>query len=90
MAESKELKKIKKMYGEDLMKLCRDFFPTILEKEGLLTEILTQSFATNTRTLFDDLMLNQGIEEKYEDRIRKYKGIIDEFVAFVFEEFQKK
>lgn len=32
MSESNELKKIKKMYGENFMKLCRELFPTLLEK----------------------------------------------------------
>lgn len=66
MAETKELKKIKKLYGENFMKLCRELFPTLLEHEGLLTEILTSSFATNTRTLFEDI--EQGdLEEEFEN-----------------------
>ena len=42
--ESNELKKIKKLYGEKFMHLCRELFPTILEKEGALTEILNSTF----------------------------------------------
>ena len=33
MAGSEELKKIKKVYGESFMKLCRSLFPTLLEQE---------------------------------------------------------
>lgn len=56
MAESKELKRIKKLYGENFMHLCRELFPTLLEQEGLLTEILTSSFAINSRTLYEDIV----------------------------------
>ena len=54
MAESKELKRIKKLYGENFMHLCRELFPTLLEQEGLLTEIgLSTLFCTIfIRTLF--------------------------------------
>lgn len=68
MAESKELKKIKKMYGEKFMHLCRELFPTLLDKEGLLTEILTSSFATNSRTLYDDIV-RMEVEEEFKDYI---------------------
>lgn len=40
-----ELKKIKKIYGEETMHLCRSLFPTILEHEGLLLSILEEHFA---------------------------------------------
>lgn len=55
MAESKELKRIKKLYGEKFMHLCRELFPTLIEQEGVLTEILTSSLATNSRTLYEDI-----------------------------------
>ena len=55
MAEANELKKIKKKYGENFMKLCRELFPTILEKEGRLYEILTSTFSDNCKTLYEDL-----------------------------------
>ena len=54
MAESKELKKIKKKYGEKFMHLCREIFPTILEQEGKLYEILTSTFGDNCKTLYED------------------------------------
>ena len=44
MELSNELKKIKKTYGENFMKLCRNLFPTLLEQEGRLYEILATSF----------------------------------------------
>ena len=33
---SRELKEIKKKYGEKFMHICRDYFSSLLEKEGLL------------------------------------------------------
>ena len=54
---SKELNQIKKIYGEEMMHLCRELFPTILEQEGLLLSILknniapTHSFATDIKKI---------------------------------------
>ena len=39
-----DLKLIKKYYGEEMMHLCRELFPTILEKEGLLFNTLSSKF----------------------------------------------
>lgn len=41
---SKDLKWIKKHYGEDMMHLCRSLFPTILGYEGVLPRILDAHF----------------------------------------------
>jgi len=70
LAESAELKKIKKVYGENFMKLCRSLFPTILETEGKLFEILSKSFAANSRTLYDDIV-NAGLESSFKQYIFK-------------------
>ena len=56
------------MYGENFMKLCRELFPTLLEQEGLLTEILTSSFSANSRTLYEDIMKN-GLEDELKNYI---------------------
>lgn len=50
-----DLKKIKKYYGESMMHLCRELFPTILEEEGALSKILLERFAPS-RSLYHDLM----------------------------------
>ena len=63
MSESKELNRIKKLYGEKFMHLCRRLFPTILEQEGLLTQILEENFSTNSRTLGEDI--TEEIEEDF-------------------------
>lgn len=55
---NKELEKIKKLYGEKFAHLCRTLFPTVLEQEGFLLEILTNYFAP-TRSLYDDI-INQN------------------------------
>lgn len=63
-----ELKKIKKMYGEDFMKLCRQLFPTLLETEGKLYEILTLYFSNNSRLLCNDIIEN-GLESEFKNFI---------------------
>ena len=41
---NKDLIEIKKKYGENMSHLCRTLFPSILEKEGLLLELLLEHF----------------------------------------------
>ncbi len=51
-----ELKEIKKIYGEEMMHMCREMFPTILEQEGRLLAFLkeriapTHSFASDIKS----------------------------------------
>ena len=68
MSDSKELNKIKKLYGEKFMHLCRSLFPTLLEQEGLLTKVLKSSFATNSRKLYEDIT-NSKLEENFKNYI---------------------
>ena len=42
-----ELKQIKKKYEKNFSHLCRNLFPTILEQDGLLFQILDETFAPN-------------------------------------------
>lgn len=67
MAESKELKKIKKVYGEDFMKLCRELFPTLLE-QGKLYEILSSTFSENSKTLYEDIV-EAGMKYSFKEYI---------------------
>ncbi len=46
---------IKKAYGENFAKLCRSLFPQILEKEGMLPDLIMSLFAPS-RFLYDDVM----------------------------------
>ena len=50
-----DLKILKKKYGENFSKLCRELFPSILENEGELVSIITSLFKEN-HFLYDDLI----------------------------------
>ena len=63
-----DLKLIKRHYGEKMMHLCRELFPTLLETPGLLYETLTNCFA-ESRLLYSDLV--------------KY-NLIDDFKKFIY------
>ncbi|MDD3341504.1 MAG: hypothetical protein PHN72_04895 [Bacilli bacterium] len=63
---SEELKKIKKLYGENFAHFCRSLFPEILEKEGTLLQLLTDHFAVS-RELYHDIT-----ETKKIDKFRSY------------------
>ncbi len=67
-----DLKIIKKKYGEDMAKLCREFFPTLLEKEGLLSTSISMNFEPN-HSLYQDL-IDQGKEFEFKDFIY---GLLD-------------
>ena len=62
-----ELKRIKKLYGEDFAKLCRTLFSRILDDEGKLLEILLQTFAPS-HSLYNELIS--------QNRIFEFKGYI--------------
>ncbi len=64
---SEELKQIKKIYGEDMMHLCRESFPTILENEGSLLKILTDHIAS-TKELAKELKLH-GYNDSFKEWI---------------------
>lgn len=48
-----DLKKIKKLFGEDMMRYCRGNFSTILETNGILTKILMDKFYSYNGLLSD-------------------------------------
>ena len=50
-----DLNRIKKKYGENFAHLCRELFPTILETEGLLPDIIENKFYPN-KFLYDDII----------------------------------
>ena len=62
-----DLKIIKKKYGENMMHLCRKLFPTILEKEGILSQVILDSFEAS-HELYDDLISN-NLEATFKDYI---------------------
>ena len=53
--DNQDLKYIKKHYGENFAKICRELFPSILETPGLLTKIITEKF-DNVSTLYEDIL----------------------------------
>ncbi len=70
---NKELKKIKKLYGEAMMHFCRDNFALILETPDLLLNILTSNFHP-THELYKDLEEN---------------NLFIDFKNFIFKKFKK-
>ena len=60
---------IKKHYGEQMMHLCRKLFPTILEQEGQLFEIMKNNF-NYSKILYEDIINNQK-EKEFEEYILK-------------------
>lgn len=62
MSENKDLKLIKKLYGEKMMHLCREYFPTILDEEGKLSQILQDNFAP-TKALYENLLAQHKLED---------------------------
>lgn len=52
-----DLKYIKKYYGEKMMQLCRELFPTILEEPGKLLKLMEESFA-HSKYLYYDIVDN--------------------------------
>jgi len=59
---SKDEKIIRKQYGEKMWHFCRDNFPTILEKEGVLSSILLETFAPN-HTLYEDILYREETDQ---------------------------
>ena len=72
-----DLKLIKKHYGEKMMHFCRETFPTILEKEGKLFEIISNTFAYN-KFLYDDIIDNDFTEDFKNLIYSKYDDIKEE------------
>jgi len=71
----RDLKWIKKHYGEEMMHLCRSLFPKILETEGLLSSILQQHFKNN-KFLARDIK-NQYKEEEFKNYIYSFIDVED-------------
>ena len=71
--ENQELKQIKKIYGEEMMHLCKKLFPTILEEEGKLFSILSEHFAYN-KFLYEDI-ISQDMIISFTNFIYSFAGI---------------
>ena len=64
---NQDLKIIKKKYGEEMMHLWRELFPTLLEQEGLLPKLLLDNFK-ESRSLVKDIIDN-NLEEEFKNYI---------------------
>ncbi len=65
-----DYKIIKKYYGEAMAKFCRDKFPSILEREGLLPKILLDKFYPNHFLLKD--ILDEIEEDDFIEYVNEY------------------
>ena len=59
--KNKDLKRIKQKYGEKMAHLCRDLFPALLEKEGLLSSLVESKFHAD-RSLYETIVSNNKEE----------------------------
>ena len=71
--EPTDLGKIKRHYGEDMMRLCRVLFPTILENDGVLFKAIDSTFS-RSKYLYDDIVKKQKIAD-FQNYIFTYVGI---------------
>jgi len=62
-----DLINIKEKYGEKMMHLCRTLFPTLLEKEGLLFNLIANKFAYS-KILYKDIVANH-LETEFKNYI---------------------
>ena len=62
-----DLKNIKNKYGENMMHLCRELFPTLLETPGSLFNLLESNFEFS-KFLYDDI-INNHMEEEFKNYI---------------------
>ena len=67
MFMNEDLKIIKKKYGEKMMKLCRESFPTLLESEGLLSQLMLEHFDPS-HVLYEDIISDE-LEDEFKDFI---------------------
>lgn len=67
---------IKKQYGEEMMHLCRSMFSTILEKPGLLSNLLSEHF-DSSRLLYEDIVENH-LEGEFKNYIYSFIDVENE------------
>ena len=78
---NKDLKIIKKKYGEEMMHLCRELFPTLLEQEGLLSKLLLDNFK-ESRSLAKDIIDNR-LEYRFKNYIYSKVNVEDNYEEVV-------
>jgi len=90
MFMNEDLKIIKKKYGEKMMKLCRESFPTLLESEGLLSQLMLEHFDPS-HVLYDDIISDE-LEDEFKDfiysliELKKIKKVVNKNSKELLEE----
>lgn len=84
-----DLKIIKNIFGEKMMHLCRELFPTILEHPGVLSKILLDHFEPS-KSLYEDIVDNKVIPENqtsYNHQVLGFRHIsrVNEFRDFIYD-----
>ena len=77
--DNEELKKIKKNYGEEMMHLCRELFPSLLEQPNLVYNILKENIAF-TKNLASEIIEN-NLEEKFKNYIYSFVDVEKEIIT---------
>lgn len=75
---NKDLKYIKKKYGEKMMHYCRECFPTILNVPGKLVKILNTHFYCVKDSLYNDIKENHK-ESEFNDFVYSNAGLKNEY-----------
>lgn len=75
---NKDLKYIKKKYGEKMMHYCRECFPTISNVPGKLVEILNTHFYCVKDSLYNDIKENHK-ESEFNDFVYGNAGLKNEY-----------
>ncbi len=73
-----DLKWIKKHYGEEMMHLCRELFPILLEEEGLLSKLLEEHIVHNRH--FAEDVKEYGAEDDFKNYIYSFTNLDDGYV----------
>ncbi len=68
-----EHKKIKKLYGEEMLHLCKKLFPNILDQDGMLLSILVSHFFPS-RVLAREIIEND-MEDDFRELINSFAGL---------------
>ena len=90
MFMNEDLKIIKKKYGEKMMKLCRESFPTLLESEGLLSQLMLEHFDPS-HVLYEDIISDE-LEDEFKDfiysliELKKIKKVVNKNSKELLEE----
>ncbi len=65
-----DLKRIRKLYGERMIHLCRTLFPTLLATPGLLPNILESAIAPSHTVVID--IEDNNLQDKFKDFVYSY------------------